>query len=199
MIEFDNLNPTKPYNIFLKYYKAAIENNQKDIQAVSISSFNKNLNEVDSRFVNLKYIINNEWIFFSNYNSPKAKSFISHDQISAVFYWSSINTQIRIKAIVKKTTDSFSDNYFRNRDDRKNALAISSDQSQIIGSYDEVLENYERIFDDKKNLKRRPVFWGGYSFTPYYFEFWKGHNSRLNKREAFNLDNNRWASSLIQP
>ena len=111
MIEFDNLNPTKPYNIFLKYYKAAIENNQKDIQAVSISSFNKNLNEVDSRFVNLKYIINNEWIFFSNYNSPKAKSFISHDQISAVFYWSSINTQIRIKAIVKKTTDSFSDNY----------------------------------------------------------------------------------------
>jgi pyridoxine/pyridoxamine 5'-phosphate oxidase len=32
-------------------------------------------NEVDSRYVNLKFISNDEFIFFSNYDSPKASSF----------------------------------------------------------------------------------------------------------------------------
>ena len=31
----------------------------------------------------------------------------------------------------------------------------------------------------------RPDFWGGFSFVPYYFEFWQGHKNRLNKRHVF--------------
>ena len=28
--------------------------------------------------------------------------------------------------------------------------------------------------ESQKNRQKRPDFWGGYSFKPYYFEFWKG-------------------------
>ena len=35
------------------------------------------------------------------------------------------------------------------------------------------------------NLFDRPSNWGGYSFKPYYFEFWEGHKSRLNKRNVY--------------
>ena len=35
---------------------------------------------------------------FSNYQSPKAKQFESHNQISALIYWSKTNIQIRMRA-----------------------------------------------------------------------------------------------------
>ena len=34
------------------------------------------MNSPDSRFVNLKYVINDEWIFFSNYESPRRNNFL---------------------------------------------------------------------------------------------------------------------------
>ena len=65
------------------------------------------MKEVEARYVNLKYIDNNEWIFFSNYLSPKANQFESHDQVSILIYWASINTQIRMKAKIFKTSSEF--------------------------------------------------------------------------------------------
>ena len=44
-----------------------------------------------------------------------------------------------------------------------------------------------------------PEYWGGYSFTPYYFEFWKGHESRINKREVFDQIDGVWKQSFLQP
>ena len=102
MINIDKMSITEPYNMFRKYYEEARDKEQKIIEAISISSYDKKNNIVDSRFVNLKYVIDDEWIFFSNYNSPKSKQFESHDQISAVIYWNSINVQIRMKAKIQK-------------------------------------------------------------------------------------------------
>lgn len=199
MIKFINDSKNKPYIKFKEEYKKAVSNNQHAIEAISISSFNKDLNEVDSRYVNLKYILNDEWIFFSNYDSPKAQSFISHDQISALFYWSSINTQVRIKAKIKKTSKQFSDEHFISRSVEKNALAISSEQSKVIESYEKVVNDYNAILKDKKSLIVRPANWGGFAFTPYYFEFWKGNDSRLNKRDIYEMNNGEWSHSILQP
>ena len=80
----------------------------------------------------------------------------------------------------------------------KNALAISSRQSELIGSYEEVTKNYNNCLESS-NLRECPDYWGGYSFTPYYFEFWKGHESRLNKRDVFEANNDNWNHLIIQP
>ena len=45
----------------------------------------------------------------------------------------------------------------------------------------------------------RPNFWGGYSFIPYYFEFWEGHESRLNKRDVYEMKSNEWEHGILQP
>jgi len=153
---------------------------------------------LDSRYVNLKFITNDEFIFFSNYDSPKASSFISHDQIAVLVYWPSINVQIRIKAKIKKTIKEYNKNYFFHRSEEKNALAISSNQSKPIDSYSQVKENYNKSLKND-DLKKCPEFWGGYSFTPYYFEFWEGHESRINKREAFNMTDGVWRRLFLQP
>ena len=198
MIEFNNLNPEIPYQLLKEKYDEALNAGQRGIEAISISSYNKEIAEVDSRYVNLKFITNDEFIFFSNYDSPKASSFISHDQIAVLVYWPSINVQIRMKAKIKRTTDEYNQNYFFNRSEEKNALAISSSQSKPIDSYSQVKENYNKSLKND-DLKKCPEFWGGYSFTPYYFEFWKGHESRINKREVFDMTDDVWKQSFLQP
>jgi|TARA_Y100000589_G_scaffold52985_1_gene44108 pyridoxamine 5'-phosphate oxidase len=199
MIQLIDINNSDPYNIFIKYYDDAIHNKQFLPEAISISSFNSSNNEVDSRYVNLKYVIDDEWIFFSNYHSNKSKDFSSHNQISILIYWASINVQIRMKAKIRKTADDFSDEHFSRRSKQKNALAISSNQSKIIDSYQSVINNFEEAINDESLLSKRPPYWGGYSFTPYYFEFWEGHESRLNKRRAFSLDGDSWQTFILQP
>ena len=64
MIQFNNLNKEKPYQLLKKKYDEAFDAGQKGIEAISISSFNKGIGEVDARYVNLKFILNNEFIFF---------------------------------------------------------------------------------------------------------------------------------------
>ena len=198
MIEFNNLNPEIPYQLLKEKYDEALNAGQRGIEAISISSYNKEIAEVDSRYVNLKFITNDEFIFFSNYDSPKASSFISHDQIAVLVYWPSINVQIRMKAKIRKTSNEFNQKYFFDRSEEKNALAISSNQSKPIDSYNQVKENYNKSLKND-DLKKCPEFWGGYSFTPYYFEFWEGHESRLNKREAYEKSDDSWKHLILQP
>ena len=199
MIKFLNLNSEKPYIQFKALYQKALENGQKGIEAISVSSYDKASSEVEARYVNLKYIANNEWIFFSNYHSPKANQFESHSQVSILIYWASINTQIRMKAKIFKTSIEFSNEHFQSRTKEKNALAISSNQSQVIGSFEEVAKNFQETLEYMTPETVRPDFWGGYSFVPYYFEFWQGHENRLNKRHVFEQQHEAWEEKLLQP
>ncbi len=198
MIKFKNLSHEVPFATFKTKYDQAIDAGQIGIEAISISSFDSKLNEVDSRYVNLKFVENDEFIFFSNYESPKAFAFNSNNQVAVLVYWASINVQIRIKAKIKKTSNAYNQKYFSERSGKKNALAISSNQSKPIESYSLVKKNYKLSLEND-DLKKCPEYWGGYSFTPYYFEFWKGHESRLNKREAYKKIGDSWKNLILQP
>ena len=198
MIKFNNITQEPPYLIFKKKYDQALNLGQKNIEAISISSFSKEKNEVDSRFVNLKFIDVKDFIFFSNYDSPKSQAFNTNSQISALIHWSSINVQIRMKAKISKTSKEYNKKYFSNRSKDKNALAISSKQSQKIKTYEDIQINYE---DTKENedLLKCPDYWGGFKFSPYYFEFWEGHPSRINKREAYEKIDGNWEKYFLEP
>ena len=197
-MKISNKISSKPYMLFYDLLIKAKESHQEAIESILIASFDKEKNEVDARYVNLKYINKNQWIFFTNYKSPKSQHFTNHSQITAVFYWHKIKTQIRIKANIKKTSRGFNEEYFKNRGIEKNALAISSNQSKPIDSYNQVKENYNKSLKND-DLKKCPEFWGGYSFTPYYFEFWEGHESRLNKREVYEKSDDSWKHLILQP
>ena len=198
MIKIKNISTEEPFKIFEEKYNQALKLDQKNIESTVISSFNPQIEEVDSRFVNLKFVINDEFIFFTNYNSPKADAFRIHNQMTALFFWPSINTQIRMKAIIKKTSIEFNQNYFFNRAEEKNALAISSKQSKPIDSYSQVKENYKKSLKND-DLKECPKYWGGYSFTPYEIEFWEGNKFRLNIRNLYRIDNTTWNHFILEP
>lgn len=199
MINFVNISKEEPYKKFKYYYSLANDNNQKNVEAISISSYNPNTKQVNSRYVNLKYIDKDRWIFFTNYSSPKAKEFELHKQISCIFYWNQIDVQIRLKGDVMKVSDVYSDTHFKNRSIEKNALAIVSNQSKKIDSYNDIVKKYQKYLESSAEFNKRPDHWGGFEFTPYYFEFWEGNENRLNKREVFVFKNDCWSSYFLQP
>ena len=198
MIKIESLNKEEPYLKYQDLYDLALSKNQNQIERILIASFNTDLKEVNARYVNLKYVIKDEWIFFSNYESVKAKDFLTHNQITAVSYWSSIDVQIRMKATINKSSKEFSDKHYSLRSKEKNALAISSLQSQPVNSYEDVKNKYKHTLSSR-DLNNRPTYWGGYSFIPYYFEFWKGHENRLNKRHIFDKQGEEWIEQILQP
>ena len=198
MIEFNNLNQEIPYQLLKEKYDEAFDLGQKAIEAITISSYNKQVCEVDSRYVNLKFIDNDEFIFFSNYDSPKASAFASNNQIAALLYWSCINVQIRMKAKIKKTSKDYNQKYFFDRAEEKNALAISSKQSKRIESFNQVKENYKHALKND-DLKTCPKYWGGFSFVPYEIEFWEGNEFRLNKRNLYLKEGNIWKHFILEP
>lgn len=198
MIEFINDDKGTPYKILKKNFKVALDNDQKNIDAMAVSSYCKSSNEVNSRFVNLKFVDKNKLIFFSNYNSIKAQEFQEHNTVSALLFWNTINLQIRIKAKIYKTSEKFSNNYFLSRSSRKNALAISSNQSHEIDTYETVIKKYKKVLNSA-NLSKRPNYWGGYELVPFIFEFWEGHSDRLNKREEYKLKSNKWHVRILEP
>ena len=55
------LDLNNPFELFEKWFEEAKKKDQKIIEAISISSYDKKNSIVDSRFVNLKYVINDEW------------------------------------------------------------------------------------------------------------------------------------------
>ena len=197
MIQYNNLSKELPYLVFKKKYEDSLNANQKNIEAITIASYSTFKKEVNARYVNLKIVEDKRFIFFSNYNSPKSHEFSAHNQIMALIYWSSTNTQIRMKACIEKTSKEYNRAYFAKRDKKKNALAISSKQSSPIDSYAALQKNYELVLQSN-NLSECPDYWGGYAFTPFYFEFWEGHDSRINKRETYELQNDKWIHGFLQ-
>ena len=198
MITFKKQSGDPPYLKFRKEYDRALSADQKIIEAISVSSLCKFNSIVDSRYVNLKIVDDKDFIFFSNYDSPKSKQFMSHNQVCVTIFWNTTNVQIRMRSNIKKTSKEFNDKYFSSRSPKKNALAISSNQSNKIDSYQSVQKRYKET-ERSEDLNKCPEYWGGFVFRPYYFEFWKGHASRINKREAYELNNQVWLKKYLEP
>ena len=199
MISFSNICKDEPYLIFESLYKKALEKKQTAPEAASVSSFNPNTNEVESRFVNIKYLNDKKFIFFSNYRSLKANNFDKHNQISLLFYWNKIHAQIRIKGKISRSDVRFSDKHYQQRSLEKNALAHSSDQSTIVNSYESVVKNYNKTLKLGNAISSRPEYWGGFDIFPYHFEFWEGNKNRLNKRTVYKFENSKWKKYFLSP
>ena len=56
MIDILKMDNSEPFAQFRELYQKATRNNQSAIEAVAISSYSNITKEVDSRFVNLKYV-----------------------------------------------------------------------------------------------------------------------------------------------
>ena len=155
-----------------------------------------------SRVVLLKDIIDNKFIFYSNYQSEKAQNMASNPNVSLLFFWPEMERQIRVVGTVAKTSSELSDHYFNKRPFESRVSAIISRQSTVIPNR-EYLE--EKVFEflgqhqDESEKIERPDYWGGYEVTPTSVEFWQGRISRLHDRLRYRLENGNWIIERLAP
>ena len=107
MISFLEMENTEPLSLFKSYYDKALECNQEYIEAMCINSFDMDNNQPESRFVNLKFIKGAEFIFFSNYEGPKANQFDKNPKISAIFFGIKLIHKLNLKARFSKQINYF--------------------------------------------------------------------------------------------
>lgn len=153
-----------------------------------------------ARIVLLKGMVNGGFIFYTNYNSYKARDLFENPRACLVFFWKELERQVRVTGMVEKTNAEISDNYFNSRPQASRIGAWASPQSQVIESR-EWLEKNEQEFARKfeSNPLLRPAYWGGFMLKPVTVEFWQGRPNRLHDRLQYQLVDDQWKLERLAP
>ncbi len=156
--------------------------------------------EPDGRMLLLKGYDEHGFVFYTNFDSPKAKSLQKNPHAAMTFYWEDFRRQIRISGKVEKVSDAEADAYFASRPRMSQIGALVSHQSARLESR-EILEKEFEAVDKKFEGKPipRPAFWGGYRLVPSKIEFWQERPNRLHDRHLYRRKGKRWEMSLLYP
>jgi len=135
-----------------------------------------------ARVVLLKGLDDRGFVFYTNYESRKARELLENSNASLVFYWAELERQVRVGGTASRISHDESERYFKSRPRGHQLGAWVSTQSEVIASravLEERLKEYERRYPDAVPL---PPFWGGYVVAPNEIEFWQGRPNRLHDR-----------------
>lgn len=170
-----------PIELFEKWFLEAKEKEISDPNAMQIATVSEQ-GYPSVRTVLLKDITDGNFIFYTNYESRKAKEISQTGKAAICFYWKSLNRQIRVVGEIKKVSQEVSDIYFQSRSLGSRIGAWASLQSQPLDNRDTLLK---KVDDFKKKFGKnvpRPEHWGGFKIIPKEFEFWQDGEFRLHDR-----------------
>jgi pyridoxamine 5'-phosphate oxidase len=184
---------------FDQWLEHAIETKCDEPNAFVLSTAKNN--QPHARVVLLKGIHQNQFIFYTNYNSAKGSEIEVNDKVALTFLWLPLQRQIRIEGIISKTPEKISDEYFHKRPRGSQLGAIASPQSSKVpnrATLEKMFKDTEVKFNEVETLPR-PAHWGGYGITPCYFEFWQGRNNRMHDRICYEMKNSQWEKFRLAP
>jgi|SRR5215510_6402613 len=134
------------------------------------------------RNVLLKDFDDRGFVFYTNYDSRKARELAENARASLLFTWRSVERQVRIDGVVEKVSTEESDAYFATRPVESRWGTYASQQSDVIESREVLVERFDAARTRFGDRVPRPSWWGGYRLVPDEFEFWQGRPSRLHDR-----------------
>ena len=181
------------------WMQQAIDANVMEAQAFNLATVGAD-NKPGNRTVYLRGFKNNQYYFYTNFNSRKGLDIEQNTNVSACFFYPELERQIRFEGTVQKAGEESSDEYFNNRPRQSQIGAWSSPQSKLLNDRTE-LDNLILINEKKfeNNPVPRPNFWGGYVINANYYEFWQGRKNRLHDRICYEFKNNVWEIFRLAP
>ncbi|XVF36622.1 hypothetical protein REPUB_Repub19eG0073000 [Reevesia pubescens] len=137
-----------------------------------------------SRMVLLKGVDKDGFVWYTNYESRKARELSENPHASLLFYWDGLNRQVRVEGSVQRVSDEESEQYFHSRPRGSQIGAIVSKQSTVVPGRHILHQQYKELEEKYSDgsLIPKPKHWGGYRLQPERFEFWQGQKSRLHDR-----------------
>ncbi|MDP1803489.1 MAG: pyridoxamine 5'-phosphate oxidase [Bacteroidota bacterium] len=191
-----NKDPALQFELWLQQ---AVESKINEVQAVHLSSVSLD-GKPSSRIVYLREFQNNNYLFYTNYNSKKAQQLFKNPNAAFTFFWPDLERQVRMEGIVVKASAAQSDSYFNQRPYESKIGAWASEQSHLLASREELEKKVEEL---KKQYTpetiKRPECWGGLILKVNYYEFWQGRKSRLHDRICYELKAGSWKISRLAP
>lgn len=188
-----------PHRQFENWMQEAVEAKVNEVQAFNLATVSKE-HKPSSRIVYLREFSENDFYFYTNYESHKGIDISSNAHVCATFFWPELERQIRIEGTAAFAPKEKSDAYFNARPAESKLGAWSSPQSKVIAgrdSLDHFVTETSRKFSDAP--VPRPEFWGGYIIKATYYEFWQGRKSRLHDRIAYTQQADNWKIERLAP
>ena len=194
----DTLNPD-PFKQFEYWYSQVIESGIPEPNAMSLATVDPD-GQPWLRTVLLKLYDETGFVFFTNYESAKARQITTNNQVGLLFPWVALGRQVKISGTARKIPTTESMKYFASRPRGSQIGAWASPQSQVISSRS-LLE--AKIDEVKRKFARGevplPSYWGGYRVAPFEIEFWQARESRLHDRFVYAKNNGEWTIERRAP
>ncbi|MFG0274066.1 MAG: pyridoxamine 5'-phosphate oxidase [Phycisphaerales bacterium] len=154
--------------------------------------------------------------FYTNRTSRKGRELGATPRAALVFFWDTLDRQVRVEGPVTHASDAESDAYFQSRHWQSRLGASASDQSQPIESREALLEKVMmkamELGIDLDNPEKaeipRPEHWGGYRVWAERVELWISGPGRVHDRAAWTRTlapdgdawtGGAWSSTRLQP
>lgn len=139
-------------------------------------------------------------LFYTSRTSAKAAQLAARPAAAAVFLWTALERQVRVRGDIEVVDDATSDAYFATRPRGSQLSAWTSDQSQPVADR-AALE--ARVTEVTARFEGqdvpRPPHWGGYRLVPATVELWQGRPDRLHDRLRWRRTDDRWTLERLQP
>lgn len=191
--------PEGPFELFEGWFAEATKGAEIEPNAMALATVGKGC-EPSVRMVLLKGVTDRGFIFFTNYKSRKGTEILHNSKVALLFYWASLERQIRIEGRAVTVSADISDRYFASRPLGAQIGAAISPQSSVLKGREELEERARELALQYDNASlNRPEHWGGYEVIAENFEFWQGRKDRLHDRIVYRPLNGSWVIQRLAP
>lgn len=197
-IDIPDLDPD-PFRQFHRWLDDALTAELPEPHAMVVSTVDER-GRPSSRAILLRELDERGFVFYTNYESAKARHLAANPMAALCFVWLQLYRQVRVEGVVEKVAEDVSDAYFAIRPRPSQIGAHASPQSTVIADrtvLERKVEYLERAFLDGD--VPRPAHWGGYRVIPEMFEFWQGRTGRLHDRIRYRPEGNAWVRERLAP
>ncbi|MFL2899617.1 MAG: pyridoxamine 5'-phosphate oxidase [Candidatus Pelagibacterales bacterium] len=202
MNDKDILESKNWLTVWHHYYDPEEKLEQNDPNAICVSSVDTE-GMPNGRYVLLKDVSENGFLFYTNLKSQKGKELFGSKK-GALTWWSRAqNKSVRVQGSVKQVSDEVANNYWSTRKEDAKISAILSKQSEEVTSRDQLEEEFTKLKAEYAGKEiPRPDHWSGVIISPQKIEFWEAtdeYTSRLHNRFVFELQNDQWVTKRLYP
>ena len=187
-----------PFEQFSKWLEDAVKAEIYDPNACSLATVDGEGRPV-SRAVLLKALEDEQFVFYTNYQSRKSSHLDQNPNTCMHFPWFALQRQVIVTGKVEKIDADRAEEYFLSRPLESKLGAWASRQSERVDSRESLEKTYLEMQEKFGDNPPKPPHWGGFALIPETIEFWQGGPSRLHDRFMYSLENNHWTVQRLNP